>query len=527
MNVKMDLSMLGSKFGKGLGRVTAAVLLASLVFGGCSNGQTEEPSAAASTNASAGATAEPKEIVELKAFFPGDNPVGFDAVMDAVNEKLKNDNIGASLQILFVPWADYANLTNVKVAAGEEFDMFLDAPWQHINQMIASGGIIALDELVAKQPELQAAIAPAMWEGNRFGGKIMGIPLGTTQPSGLSGFIIRQDLREKYGLAPLKTLADVEKFLYLVKEKDPDIIPYINDGRYGTNELSYFSETQYSAEDSGSLALTENQLTVFYYVGPDKKVHPITDSPEFMEGARNTTKLYKDGIIAKNIAQEENAVLIFNQGKAAATAFTPNGAQGMKFIDALKVPGVKLEIVVPIDEGQKIQSSLKQGNFLVIPKSSKHPEKVIEVMNWLSIQENHDLLEYGIPGVDWEPVGDSSIHQLSKYAFPGYVMTWRPTLHRTPDIMLPDDRKWFEFAADADNFIPSLTVGFTADLTPVKTEIAKMDPLLDSVIRPMGNGVLDADKGMKLLKEGMEQAGSDLVLAELQKQYDAFLAAQQ
>ncbi|MFD2881987.1 hypothetical protein ACFTAO_49110 [Paenibacillus rhizoplanae] len=117
-----------------------------------------------------------------------------------------------------MPWTDYGNAVSVKMSAGEEFDMYLDAPWISMNQMIESKSLTELDAAVAARPELKASIPEEMWEYNKFGGKIMGIPLGTTQGQ-LYGVLIRKDLREKYGLPELKTLDDLEKFLYAVKEK--------------------------------------------------------------------------------------------------------------------------------------------------------------------------------------------------------------------------------------------------------------------------------------------------------------------
>lgn len=42
-----------------------------------------------SPSSSEGAAPAAKEVVTLKAYFPGDKPAGFDAVLQAVNDKLK------------------------------------------------------------------------------------------------------------------------------------------------------------------------------------------------------------------------------------------------------------------------------------------------------------------------------------------------------------------------------------------------------------------------------------------------------
>ncbi|WP_339287554.1 DUF3502 domain-containing protein [Paenibacillus sp. FSL E2-0201] len=510
---------------KFLSTTLAATLSLSMLLAGCggnngNNGAASDATNAPQTAEPTTAAETPKEVVALKAFFPGDKPTGFDDVLKAVNEKLKADNVGASLNINFLPWSDYGNSVSVKMSAGEEFDMYLDAPWLSMSQMIASGSIIPLDDMVAARKELKESIPDQMWEANRFGGKIMGIPLGTTQGT-LYGFVIRKDLREKYGMPELKTVADVEKFLYTVKEKESDIKPFIIDGRRADKLSIVFSDTANTAQND-----IETSVPMFYYSNSDKKVVGAWDAATFDQAFDRSTKYYKDGILSKNIAQEQNAVTLFNQGKYAATLYASDGVEGLKYMDVLKNAGAELEVVVPYDEASKPYSTFQQWNFFCIPKASKNAELVMDVANWLSIKENHDLLEYGVEGKDWEASGDLGFKQLSEYSFPGFVMTWRPTLVRTPDNMLPGDQEWFEKSRDAETFTLSPVSGFSFNAEAVKTEYAKVTPFFDSIYLPLSQGVVSVDKGKTMLKDKILGVGGQKVIDEIQKQIDAVTSAQ-
>ncbi|OUS72421.1 hypothetical protein B1748_24670 [Paenibacillus sp. MY03] len=502
-----------------MGSVTVVLLLAAMSLSACSSNGNSKPNAengAGAPTASEGNAEKQKEIVELKALFPGDTPQGFDEVMAAVNEKLKKDNIGASLKIQFIPWSDYGNTTSVKIAANEQFDMFLEAPWLHMGQMIASGSIYALDEFVEGREELKQSIPEMMWEANKFNGKIMGIPLGTTQTM-VYGFQVRKDLREKYGLPEIKTLDDMVNFLYAVKENDKDLIPFVVDQRTAGHNAQRFNSLYYTNDYDG-FAVTNEFLAT-----SDKKVIPIYERLGYENGYKYSEQFYKDGIFHKNIMQEQNAATLFNQGKAASYPYYSDGV--VNYTDLLKnVPGAELEIVVPAVDGWKPLSDFKQWNFLSVPKYSKNVELVMDVMNWLSIKENHDLLEYGIQGKDWNPVGESGYESISDYSFPGYVMTWRPQLARTPSTMIADDKKWVDFSKDANNFSPAVTTGFTANLDAVKTEIAQITPLNEQILSPMAAGLHKFEDGIAKYKSEMERAGSQKVIEELQKQLDAFLA---
>jgi putative aldouronate transport system substrate-binding protein len=193
---------------------------------------------------------------------------------------------------------------------------------------------------------------------------------------------------------------------------------------------------------------------------------------------------------------------------------------------AAQTPGAELEVVVPNGETGKPYSLFQQWNFLCIPKASKHADLVMDVSNWLSVKENHDLLEYGIEGKDWEAAGDSGYKSLSKYAFPGYTLTWRPTLVRTSESMLPEDKIWFDKSRQAESFTLSPVAGFTFNAEKVKTEYAKMTPLHDSVYLPLTQGVLSASEGKALLKSKILAVGGQKVIDEIQAQIDALPAAQ-
>lgn len=495
---------------------TTTVLALSLMLAGC-GGKTEtggnEGSSPTNTEST---TSAPKETVTLKAYFPGDKPAGFDDVLQAVNDKLKADNVGAALNINFLPWSDYGNAVSVKMSAGEDFDMYLDAPWLSMNQMIASNSLLELDAMVAERPELKASIPDEMWEYNKFDGKIMGIPLGTTQGP-VYGLLIRKDLREKYGLPELKTLEDLEKFLYTVKENEKDVRPFVINGIKADKLPFILSKSANLALDE----VLEIGVSMFAYSTKDKKVVGQWASPMIADGYERVTKYYKDGIISKNIAQEQNAETLFKQGKYAATYYAADGVEGLKYSDMLKDGSDKLEVFVPNGDKAKPYTAFQQWNFLCIPTSSKHSDLAMDVVNWLSIKENHDLMEYGIQGKDWEPVGDTSYKVLSNYSFPGFVLTWRPTLNRTPDTMMPDDKKWFDFSADPANFTLSPTSGFSFNAEKVKTEYAKITPLHDSLFLPLSQGVLSADEGKATLEEKMASLGGQKVIDEIQAQIDA------
>jgi len=484
---------------------------------GKGNGGNATNSSSEKTDPSTEPTKTAEKAVELLAYFPGDKPTDFDQVLKAVNEKLAADGVAASLNIQFLSWNDYGNITTLKTSAGEEFDMFLDAPWLHLNQMISSDAIIPLDDLINQNANLKNSIPEQMWEANKFNGITYGVPLGISQGK-MGGFLVRKDLREKYDLAPIQTLQEMETFLYKVKENDPSIIPFATDGRYADGLINLFNY-----ETTGSEIVLDVGMDVYYKGTVDGKIYPIYEQPGYEDTLKRLNKYFADGILERNMAQQENSAALFNQGKVAVIQYSGDGVEGLKFVDALKVDGVELEVAI-VNQEQTLYSDFKQWNFLVVPSSSKHAEKVMQVMDWLSIKENHDLLEYGIEGTHWEAVNEDQykVVEGSQYSFPGYVMTWRPNLVRTPEHMIADDLKWYEFTRNANNYKLSPFAGFAPDTEAFKTEYAQLSSVKDEILKPLGAGVLAADTGFKQLQNAYKNAGNDKILAELEKQFKTY-----
>lgn len=518
-----------------LGLVLAAVMVFTVVLSGCSkNGQKETEVSPAVTSAGTVTpelTDKPevkKAISEVTLYFPGDAPVGWNEVLAKVNQKLDKDNIGVSLKINWYSWGEYGDVVLLKSTAGEDFDGFLDAPWLHITKMITDGQILALDDYIKNYPNLQKSIPADMWESNKFFGKIYGIPHGITQGN-LKGFMIRKDLREKYGLPEIKTLDDVLAFLYKVKENEKDMTPY--GYKVDGVDMDRFNPTFWKDQPGAKVPVIGLPISVDVTDSNNPKVLNQLDSkvydPIQLENFKLIRKLYVDGIFEKGVMQQTDQDNLFLQGKYAAIGIMTDGVASTKFSTITKnVPGAVMEAVFPYaDENPKPYSDFKQANYLVVNKNSKNPEKVIALADWLSIKENHDLVQYGVEGVNWSAIGDDQYENVegNQYIFPGYVLTWRPSLDRTLANMLPGDKKWYDYSKDTANFTYSPLANFTYDDTPFKTEVTKINAVAPALSSPLVAGLVDVEAQMTKLNEALAKAGSAKLADELQKQIDAWV----
>jgi putative aldouronate transport system substrate-binding protein len=475
---------------------------------------------------SGGSTTASAGTVELTFILPGTPPANWDAVLAAMNQKLAKDGMNLSFKAEFISWATFIDQTLLKMTAGDNFDALLTAPWAHLDQFITEGDLVALDSYVAQAPNLKATIPQAIWNANKFNGKIMAIPMGSSLAS-IDGFVIRKDLRLKYGMPQITTFAQLEAYLYKVKASEKNMVPYSYQKEGAQNFSQWFNDYYWENQPGDFTALP----TAFVNITHEGQIVPWWAYTGYLQGVQRARKYLQDGIFTQDMTSLSGADSnsLFKAGKTAVAMTVTDGTTTNTFGDVLKnVPGSQMEVVYPFTQpNPKPLNGFVLWNFVAVNKRSQHADKVIKLLDWLSMKENHDLVEYGIQGKDWQPVGSDAYTAISEYPaqFPGFALTWRPSLERTPSNMLPDEKQWYEWASKTDSFTYEPLAQFVFDPTPVKTQIAQLNAASTQYRVPLESGLLDPTQGLAQLQKAFGAAGYDQVIAEAQKQLDAFRKA--
>ena len=110
--------------------IALVLLIALVAIAGCSGkneGEGKAPGPSGQTGDSAGGDAKLEEVT-LKIMIPGDRPSDMDLVIAEAEKRMK-DTINVKLDVVFVPWSDLAQKTQVTLASGENIDLIFDAPW--------------------------------------------------------------------------------------------------------------------------------------------------------------------------------------------------------------------------------------------------------------------------------------------------------------------------------------------------------------------------------------------------------------
>nr|WP_240548451.1 DUF3502 domain-containing protein [Paenibacillus lignilyticus] len=143
-------------------------------------------------------------------------------------------------------------------------------------------------------------------------------------------------------------------------------------------------------------------------------------------------------------------------------------------------------------------------------------------------QSYYNLLTYGIEGKHYEITADNKLKALDLDGFaPEGYCSWgfkSPEFYKEPVDSPPnidEVRKQL-----ADRALDNPYALFTPDFEPVKNEMAAVNNVVQQYALPLNYGYIkDPEEGLKTLVDKIKNAGSDKIMAEMQKQLDAFLAA--
>ena len=509
-------------------------------------------SSAAASGSSA--TGKPPHV-ELIITQWGDEPEAMSSVL-AEFEKRTADTLNTSIKMLWTPQADYQNKLRLMLSAGEQIDSCFDAAWILL-QDFASRGVYAMLDSYFNNPAYPGLLNfdEDLLKNNMYvsdvGKHIYAIPFMQAPGAAVNGYMIRKDLREKYGLPPINTLSDLEHFMDMVLQNESGMLPLAANSNGGhMQELFTQYTTMMNNPDSllwqvpvasgmfGVAELSSDRKSVinFYMIGDPRLVNGEWFSQgQFTKAREWYVKGYVDkDIMSRTPADMQNA---FTSGRAAVLREgTPNYAVREA---ALKraVPGAEVEFWAHQEKVRNLEPHVMRTNFLAanyqcIPVTSRNIDRTMAFYNWIfTNQENHDLLEYGIQGVHWNPVGNDkySVPQgAPAYTFNGYKLTWNRNYVRFPADTNPDVLKYMQYTQKIENYYPEVFVGFTPYTDDIRTEIARILPIHQEAQNTSVTGVnenprasLD-DYHAKMMESGMQKICDEMI-----KQLNVFLAGKQ
>lgn len=454
----------------------------------------------------------PEDTYEINWYMQGMPQDDVASVEAKVNEYLK-DKINVTLKMHRLESSQYSKQLNTMIAAGEYFDIAFTASWcLDYTSNARNGAWFALDDYADTYlPKTMEQLGDDIVDNARVDGKLYAIP-AAKEMAEQRGWTYRKDIAEKYNIDmdSIKTFEELIPVLKTVQANEPDMQYPIDWGSDRSPEALMKYET------------IAGTAVVFY--GNEKydgKIINLVETEEYLEACKTAHKLYKEGLVKKDIM--------------TATDFEQRLKDGKTFcyVDFLK-PGKAEETAANYDFelAQAPVTDIWQengagtGSMLAISRTSKNPVRVMRFIELLNTDKYlNNLINYGIEGKHYTKIDENIIEiaDNTPYTLQGYQwMQGNVFLNYLTENEAPDKmEKLAEFNKNAKK---PTDYGFKFDKTPVEMEIAAVSTVMSEYRKQVIMGSMDPEPILKEYNEKLKSAGIDKIIEEAQKQYDEFLA---
>lgn len=508
--------------------VLALMIVISLAACGGNNNNTAttESTAASPSTSDASAKADAGPATELNMAFLtfGTTPKDMDAVVAEIN-KISKDKINATIKVQPINTSAYAQQIKLMLAGQEQLDIFHTGVLGNIFDFagqLRNGQLMPLDDLLDKYGKEVKALMADYLPCSTYNGKIYAIPTMKDMAQEIR-FIMLKDIADKNGIDPakIKTLEDIEAVLNIIKKNEPSIAPHI----YGQNA---------SATIDGALMLPEKLDYMGDYIGvlmdmtsDEMKLVNYFEQPEYIELVRLARKWYTQGLILPSVAtSKDTSQTLMKAGKIFS--YCQAGKPGIEGqVKAQTGVDVYSSTIVPAKSFTSAVNNFMWG----IPNYSKNGEKAMAFINLMYTDTDvENLFVWGIEGKHYVKTDDGHIDYPqgvdAKTTGYGLGMAFAFGNQLTSHVWVGDP---IDLYKQLDQFnkssIKSKAYGFMFDQSNVKTEMTALTNVLNQYRQVVGQGTVDPDKVLPEFQSKLKEAGIDKVIAEKQKQLDAWKAS--
>jgi putative aldouronate transport system substrate-binding protein len=456
---------------------------------------------------------------EIKWYFIGNGQQrDVKLIEDAVDKYLAQEGINATIKLQCYAWGDeYNNKMQMIIASGEQFDICFTSSWaNYYRQNVAKGAFLDITDLAKKYaPKTWAQLHPSFITGSAINGRNYAIP-ANKELAHQWGLMFNKALVDKYKLdvTKVKKIEDIESMLAIIKEKEPGVVPFQNTGTENADRILDWDHIGDSG-CPGSL----------YVDSKDMKVVNEVETPEYKAYYKLAHKYYLAGYIAKDsVSGTYDWMTERKAGKAFVWSDSLKPFANEERTASYGLDLVQVELTPPV-----VTTYDTTGSMQAVSKTSNNPEIVLKFLELFNTDIYlNNLINFGIEGTHWVKKGNNLID------FPAGVTGQNSGYNPGTPWMFGNQyinyfhvgenlKKWDAFQKFNNDSIPSKSLGFNFDNEPVKSEIAACINVYKEYMPGLISGAVDPDKVLPEYLAKLKAVGMDKVIAEKQKQLDAWL----
>lgn len=511
-------------------QIVALLLVLVLVLSGCGANQTAEETTTDTKKAEKDVSVEKDDKKESTEEVKAEEPVKLvwysynptspddDVVFEQLNEYLR-EKINVEIEPHFLTGNDYKEKVAIQIASGNEVDICFTSSWAvNYMQHAGKGAFAEIGSLMDENaPKLKAFLGEDILESAKVDGKLYGIPTYKDLATQFV-YLVRKDMVEKYGMdvSAVKTYADIEPMLAVIKENEPDMIPMAYSGQISSLE---------SALPFASLSFNRSfPVGIEYEKGADSGIVSLYETDMYMEFAKTMNRWYENGylpedvVTKKDFTAEHKAGLLFAQ----TTRYQPG------YEDTLAAMYGYEYIAVPIMSPTHLPGGA-YGSMQAITSTCQNPEKALQFIELLNTDPYViNMVVFGLEGTHYEKVDDNTVKLLPEGVSVGESAYYKTKSWSTGNItnlyLFEGDQadKWDQLIAFNNKAVGVPGLGFSFDVEAVKTEVAAVNNVYDEYISIIRTGAVDPEEYLPLANEKLQSVGGQVIIDELIRQYEAW-----
>lgn len=493
------------------------VLLLAVPLAGCGR-STPEP--AADTDATdltpPPVTEAPAELIWIMG-----NPGQVPPEQAMVEEKLNEISVAALNAKVTTLYYDNER-TMLALSVGDEWDIAFTCEWFNNFPTQARAGYYAdlTDLLPTVAPDLYATMPEIVWEGTKVDGKIYAIPVKKDYAAELFWVIDKALFEDTLGMTIPDNMSffDIEEYLAAAKKAYDDGVPGAEKAQYpmyitrgGVGGLS----SEFDMIHRGAM------LGIPYSAKAAEadKIMVVLEHPDLYDRLVAVHEWYEAGYINPDAATLDTA------------PYSPVWAgQGFYGADAIWTQSTGVVVKISKFSGPNLSTASIRGAMNAINASSPNVELALKYQQLVNTnREYRDMLRYGVPGTHFNYQDDGTV-MVTEQGRGNY----RPWAFSQGSYSLSSveaaegvtvDPKMWDVIFDGYKDLKSTNaIGFAFDVTPVEGKLASMQAIVDKYWTGLITGISDPAVEVPKMIAEMEAAGLRDIQAEMQSQFDAFLA---
>lgn len=442
--------------------------------------------------------------------------------MALVNEEISKyteEKIGQKVEMMNLGSSEFLEKIQLMIASGERIDICFSANSVNFNQNANKGFYMDMTEYFNEYaPDIKALYPDYVYTSGIIDGKMYALPAWKDfayERTLAYNLQIMDEMSAKTGIGPddIKELKDIEPLLAAFKETYPNEFPISIKSTYNWfPTLGYIPVGDYSM--IGAMNIYEDD---------GKVVNPYEqeDAKEFLKLMHSW---YKKKYMPADVATQEANAQTSGRNFFGATEMLPY----QRMVSNRTQPDDKKQGDINLWEPWMVSTG---GSMQSIPRTAKNPVGAMKFLNLLNTDSYlRNLVGLGIEGKHYEKLDDLHFRymdgktrdEMGYYSWPytqgNVYLTMQ--MEGTPDDIYEKYKEFDERALRAQNF------GFAFDADGLKTEIAAIGNVYNEFITALEVGAIDPDVYLPQALDKMKIAGVDKVIAEMQKQFDAWKATQ-